>query len=722
MKSRMQPFAALVAAICSSIAALPAARAGNSIEVASGLVSRSIDTRDGHLRGASYKTADGTEFMQYGAPEFAFRTKGRLYTGHLKWKDVADRTSEKPDGARTVTVTAVSADGVAGIEMSYTTYPGLSLVRKTLTIENRTDADLAIEDVDVETFKLGILRHPAEARVMRRFGRYREEGEAYFGDWNDPLVVVHQFSKRRGIAVGNEGVATMKRTTAFQEGSFIVSGTPHRGERYPFRKWLKPGERWTAMPVFTAPYVNCADPSRVVEGAVSDYVRKYMGTSVERLAKKPMFVYNTYVPFSERINDALVRSLADVAAECGVEEFVIDWGWSVTKSDGRSGYGDWVVDQRKFPNGLKATFDYVRSKGMKPGLWISLAFAHPAAAPLAEHPEWFVRNAKGGIANLHETSGGLAAPRTACMATPWRDYIRDRILRLVEECGLSYVKLDLSIATSAYIFSDVATGCYAKDHPGHRGREDSFEAIYAGTMKLFDELHESAPELFIDCTFETAGKMYLMDYGIAKHADGNWLANIPSTVDGQLYVRNLAWGRTPAIPASSLVIGNLRMDGPGHLLSFKSLAGTLPIMLGDLRRLTKEERAEYRVWSGWLKELEKRHSYMSFRQDLPGFGEPLEGAWDGFTRINTETKSGGLVGVFRRGGCEDSRRVSVRGLDPAARYAVFKGARGEKIAETTGAELMAKGFPVTLPVEIDGELFEIRRCSPPPPIAAPPVP
>lgn len=68
--------------------------------------------------------------------------------------------------------------------MSYTTYPGLALVRKTLTIENRIGADLAIEDVDVESFQLGILRRPTEVRVMRRFGRYREEGEAYFGDWN----------------------------------------------------------------------------------------------------------------------------------------------------------------------------------------------------------------------------------------------------------------------------------------------------------------------------------------------------------------------------------------------------------------------------------------------------------------------------------------------------------------------------------------------------------
>ena len=274
------------------------------------------------------------------------------------------------------------------------------------------------------------------------------------------------------------------------------------------------------------------------------------------------------------------------------------------------------------------------------------------------------------------------------------------------------MKLDLAIATSAYIYDDSHTGCYATDHPGHAGRDDSFEEIYANCMKLFDELHEAAPDLFIDCTFETAGRMYLMDYGIAKHAEGNWLANIRprrDRADAQLYVRNLAWGRTPALPPASLVIGNLFMNGPGHMLDFKSLAGTLPIMLGDPRKLTPAERAEYREWSAWLKELEARHGYMSFRQDLPGFGEPCEGAWDGFARINTETKSGGLVGVFRHNAAERIRRVSVRGLDPDLKYAVLKGAKGERVVEKTGRELESIGFESVLPGSYDGELYEIVR-------------
>jgi alpha-galactosidase len=132
-------------------------------------------------------------------------------------------------------------------------------------------------------------------------------------------------------------------------------------------------------------------------------------------------------------------------------------------------------------------------------------------------------------------------------------------------------------------------------------------------------------------------------------------------------------------------------------------------MLGDPRKLSAPERAEYREWSSWLKGLEKRHSFMSFRQDLPEFGEPQEGAWDGFARINTETKSGGLVGVFRRNAAARTRRVSVRGLDPNATYAVLKGAKGVRMAELTGKALEETGFDAVLPERCDGELYEIIR-------------
>ncbi|MBO4642917.1 MAG: alpha-galactosidase [Bacteroidaceae bacterium] len=368
---------------------------------------------------------------------------------------------------------------------------------------------------------------------------------------------------------------------------------------------------------------------------------------------------------------------------------------------------DWAVDTVKFKGGLKPTFDYIKSLGMKPGLWISLARIDANSEVVKDKPQWIIRDRNGDISDLHTSSSNN---RTACMGTDWYDYIRDVTLHFVNDYGLSYLKLDLAIVTSAYVYDTEHTGCYATDHPYHRDHEESYDVIYSRAMQLFDELHEKAPNLFIDCTFETAGKIHLMDYGIAKHADGNWLSNVGGWAQSaNLRVRNLAWGRSPALPATSLVIGNLTMDSENHILALKSLAGTLPIMLGDPRKLSSEERKEFRRWTDWLKELEKQHGFMSFRQDLPGFGEPATGFWDGFARINVDTQSGGIIGVFRENAAELSRTVTVHDLNPDAKYDILCGPDRKKVATLTGKELEEKGFCVQLEKRRDGKLYEITR-------------
>jgi alpha-galactosidase len=344
---------------------------------------------------------------------------------------------------------------------------------------------------------------------------------------------------------------------------------------------------------------------------------------------------------------------------------------------------------------------------MKPGLWISLTSADTASVVFKAHPEWFIRDAAGKPADLHVENSRRV---TACLATGWYDHIKSVILGLVREHGLAYVKLDLTIVTSAYVYDRSRSGCYAHDHPLHRDREESYLVEYERCMSLFDELHREAPNLFIDCTFETWGGLQLIDYALVTHAEGDWLSNIEQPAPyGSLRVRNLAWSRSPAIPAGSMVIGNLTLDDPGRELSFLSLAGTLPIMLGDPRKVSVEDRRKLRTWADWLRAMERKHGYFLFRQDLPGFGEPEEGHWDGWARLNTDTGSGGIFGLFRQGGAESTRGITLSGLDPAEEYIIRRGPGGEKVGQFSGNILREKGLPISIPEPYGAMLFEVER-------------
>lgn len=672
-----------------------------------GVIKRNISCADNHVISDSYKMLEAnSEFLDSRSKEFSICVDGTEYTGQNTWRNIQKRdTSDMKGGKGLILSFESTSETPFTVELQYMTYPDLPVIHKGIRVINTGKSDIKVENVDVESFRAAWSTH--DTRVNRHYGRQRWDGP-YVGDWNDPLLVMYSLSGKRGMAIGNEAVGVVKRTAVCDQESAVSVGLSHTAESFAFRKWIAPGDSWSSPWVFTVLYSGAEDPYWVLNTDVSDFVRRHMGVRIEELSHKPLFVYNTWSAFGRDLNDPLIRELAKAASECGVEEFVIDDGWqfNVSASD-NSIYqvGDWLIDTVKFPNGLKPVFDYIKSLGMKPGLWLSVGSAELESRVYKEHPDWFVIGSQGKSVNLHDGDGVV---RTACMGTDWVDYIKDVILELVHEHGLAYLKLDFAIVTSAYVYNDSCTGCYSTEHPYHKDRNESFAVNYERCMQLYDALHAAAPDLFIDCTYETAGKYHLIDYGIVKHAEGDWLSNIQqSGSQGAMIVRNLAWERTPAIPATSLVIGNLFMDDERYDLAYKSLAGTLPVMLGDPRKLSAQQRAWYKTWATWFKELDTKHNIMSFRQDLPGFGEPQQGAWDGFCRVNTETDSGGLIGVFRQGSKEKTRMVTIPWLDSQKRYAIKKGCTTKAMVVLTGEELKETGFAVTLDKEYDGELFEV---------------
>lgn len=581
------------------------------------------------------------------------------------------------------------------LAISYVVYPELPVVRKKIVFKNTGSEDLKIESLDIES--LNVPWGNIHNIIYHNYARYKHIGP-YLGNWNDPLILSHDPNSHHGIILGNEAPGVVKRISVCLDGRSLTAGLTHVGQDYAFRKWLEPGEEWESTWVFTGLYTG-KNPREATEGFINEFIRKHMGIRLAEIPQRPTFVYNTWNPFRRDVNEKLIMELADAAAACGVEEFIIDDGWQI-------GFGDWEIDYQKFPNGLKPVFDYIKAKGMKPGLWLSMGAASSDSKVFSDHPEWFARYRDGNFVNLH--SEHEQGRYSACFTTGWKDYIRDKILGLVKEHGLEYVKLDFAIVASAYRFDPDVSGCFAENHP-HNDRQESYLEIYRSAWQLYDELHEAAPNLFIDCTFETMGELQMIDFDMCKHAEGNWLSNFEGEApDGSLRVRQMSWWRSGAIPATALVIGNQSLDDQEALFSFKSLAGSLPIMLGDVRKMSKEKQQEFKAYANWLRAMENKHQVMLFRQDLPGFGEPVHGRWDGFQRINTETKSGGIVGVFKQFSGTGEHWVRVNYLDDEKLYVAVKAPGGEIVAKGTGREFKEIGFKLVYENEFQGELYEIR--------------
>jgi alpha-galactosidase len=63
-------------------------------------------------------------------------------------------------------------------------------------------------------------------------------------------------------------------------------------------------------------------------------------------------------------------SLAPVAKKLGADYFVIDCGWHDEEPNPFYHVGKWEESKTKYPDGLMKTLDYVRSLGLKVGLWL----------------------------------------------------------------------------------------------------------------------------------------------------------------------------------------------------------------------------------------------------------------------------------------------------------------------------------------------------------------
>jgi len=678
-----------------------------SLYLDNGVIRRVIQI-DPSIKGVvstSMKLAgDNQEFLASGMEEFRFTLNSKPVSGADQWKLVSVLEIIAENEGNGAVVIIESPENQLRISVTYLLYPKLPIIRKKISFTNLSDKDQCLESVDIENLRFDQSGTGTESWVMHDYARQKSLGQ-YISNWYDPVVIVHEITLHRGMILGNEAPGVMKRTTAFMKPDQLTTGLTHADQNFGFRKWLKPNIPWESTWIFTGIYAGLDDPYAALNGTVSDYVRRHLGSRLSKVAEKPVFVYNTWEPFFHNISEKLVIELADAAAECGIEEFIIDDGW-------QESYGDWGIHKEKFPNGLKPVFDHIKSKGMKPGVWISLAAAESRSKVYQEHPEWAVRKKNGSPINLHADSDMMYQweSYSMCMTTNWYDYIKGVILNLVKEHGLEYIKGDFAAVTGAYTTDKTRSGCHAINHPLHADRNESMLEMYRRTWQLFDELHAEAPSLFIDCTFETMGALQLIDLDMCKHAEGNWLSNFGERAPGgSLRVRHMAWWRTPVIPASALVIGNQKFEDPEFELSLMSLTGSLPIVLGDPRQLNPKQRTRMKSWADWMRAMQAKHDFMSFRQDLKGYGEPAEGNWDGFQRINSASLSGGIAGIFRQGSPETRRTMTIQFLDPAAEYEVKNAPAGEVVFHATGEQLARTGFSVDLPKMYDGVIYEITK-------------
>ncbi len=95
-----------------------------------------------------------------------------------------------------------------------------------------------------------------------------------------------------------------------------------------------------------------------------------LAQKTEELALTPPMGWNSWNKFGCDINEKLIREAADALVSSGMnkagyEYIVIDDCWQIDRKPD----GTIVVDQTRFPSGIKSLADYIHSKGLKFGIY-----------------------------------------------------------------------------------------------------------------------------------------------------------------------------------------------------------------------------------------------------------------------------------------------------------------------------------------------------------------
>lgn len=386
-------------------------------------------------------------------------------------------------------------------------------------------------------------------------------------------------------------------------------------------KTLKPGESFTSVPVAVG--VSRADFGRAM-GQLTGYRRKIRRPNKDN--EKLPVIFNDYMNclFGDPTTEKEIP-LIDAAALMGCEYYVIDAGW-YAPGQWWDSVGQWQECRERFPGGIRELTDYIRSKGMVPGLWLELEVMGINCEKAKKAPDdwFFVRHGKR-VFDRSRYQLDFRNPQVI-------EHADEVIDRVVKEYGAGYIKMDYNIEPG------IGTELYA-DSVGQGMLEH--ERAY---LKWLDSVFERYPDLVIEnCSSGGLRTDYAMlsRYSIQSTSDQEDYRNY-ATISA-----NAAAGITPEQAA---VWSYPQRDGDEEETIY-NMVNTLLLRIhqsGHLAELSDERKQLVKEGIDYYKAIRG-----DIRKALPvwpiGYADNLD-SWLAFV-LKTEEKA--YMAVWRRGGEEE---------------------------------------------------------------------
>lgn len=231
-------------------------------------------------------------------------------------------------------------------------------------------------------------------------------------------------------------------------------------------------------------------------------------------------IYNSWEATEFSVTEAGQIALADIAAKVGVERFVVDDGWFGQRVTDHAGLGDWYVNQKKFPNGLKPLIDHVHSLGMDFGLWVEPEMVNPDSDLYRAHPDWAMQFPdRQHTEARNQLLLNVARPEV-------KEYLFQFLDKLVSENDIAFLKWDYNRNWSEPGWAE-APGSTAA-HPDLVAQKQIYVRYVENLYDILAKLRAKHPKLEIESCSGGGGRV---DLGILRYTDEVWPSDNTDALD-----------------------------------------------------------------------------------------------------------------------------------------------------------------------------------------------
>ena len=373
-------------------------------------------------------------------------------------------------------------------------------------------------------------------------------------------------------------------------------------------------------------------------GGVTDCFGRYVNETLIppywRNRPRPI-VYNSWEGCMFDFTEAKLLRLGKAAKQLGCELFVLDDGWFGKRDSDTSSLGDYSVNPKKLPNGLKGLGEKLNAIGLQFGLWFEPESVSPDSDLYRKHPDWALHDNPGreDLLGRHQLLLDLTKPDV-------RDYIVESVGKVLDSAPISYVKWDMNRHSCAL---------GAKQH-------EFVLSLYDVLRRIF----EPRPEILLE-SCSSGGNRF--DCGMLFFSPQIWCSDNTDPVERLRIQQSLSYLYPPScfgthVSASphSQTLRATPLSTRGNISMFGCLGYEL-----DLTELLPVELTEIRAQIEFYKAHRRTLQYGRFTRDKTDSGGTI---WQAQTEEET------VAGVFHgiQSAAPGYERLRVAGLDAQTQY------------------------------------------------------